>query len=110
MRFILLCTTLLAVGACHKPAEQAANQAAPVAEAGPQKGVDRSHQGASAPDAKFSTADGKATSLASFRGHPVLVNLWATWCAPCVHELPTLDKLAASHRTDGQLSVLTISH
>ena len=31
----------------------------------------------------------------------MLVNLWATWCAPCVKELPTLDKLAAAHRVDG---------
>ena len=34
-------------------------------------------------------------SLAEFQGVPVLVNLWATWCAPCVKELPTLDRLAA---------------
>jgi thiol-disulfide isomerase/thioredoxin len=40
---------------------------------------------------------------------PVVVNLWATWCAPCVKELPTLDKLAASHRVDGQLGVIAVS-
>jgi thiol-disulfide isomerase/thioredoxin len=39
----------------------------------------------------------------------VLVNLWATWCAPCVKELPTLDKLAAAHRDDGQLGVIAVS-
>jgi len=37
------------------------------------------------------------------------VNLWATWCAPCVKELPTLDKLAAAHRVDGQLGVVAVS-
>jgi len=38
-------------------------------------------------------------------GKPTLINLWATWCAPCVKELPTLDALA----TKGQLRVLTVS-
>ncbi len=36
------------------------------------------------------------SALAEFQGTPVLVNLWATWCAPCVKELPTLDALARS--------------
>ena len=40
---------------------------------------------------------------------PVLVNLWATWCAPCVKELPTLDTLAQAHRDDGQLGVIAVS-
>jgi thiol-disulfide isomerase/thioredoxin len=109
MRLILISLAFLAVSACNKPPQQQANQAAPTAEAGPQKGVDRSHRGSSAPAAEFSTPDGKPISLAKFRGVPVLVNLWATWCAPCVKELPTLDKLAASHRVDGALGVVAIS-
>ena len=44
-----------------------------------------------------------------YKGQVVLVNLWATWCAPCVKELPTLDKLAAAHRDDGKLGVVTVS-
>ena len=80
-----------------------------MAEAVPHKGVDRSHRGQAAPAAMFSNPDGGEISLAKFRGVPVLVNLWASWCAPCVKELPTLDKLAASHRDDGQLAVVAIS-
>src|SRR3954451_8845463 len=110
MRFIIICIASLVLAACHKPAEQQpANEAAPTAEAGPHKGVDRSHKGASAPAASFTTPDGTPISLAKFRGVPVLMNLWATWCAPCVKELPTLDKLAAAHRPDGQLAVVAIS-
>ncbi|HEX6073024.1 MAG TPA: TlpA disulfide reductase family protein, partial [Sphingomicrobium sp.] len=40
---------------------------------------------------------------------PVLVNLWATWCAPCVKELPTLDRLSQSHAKDGSLGVIAVS-
>ena len=109
MRFLLIGMAVIALAACHTPAEQPANQAAPSAEAGPQKGVDRSHKGAAAPAASFATPDGTPISLAKFKGVPVLVNLWATWCAPCVKELPTLDKVAAAHRVDGALGVVAIS-
>lgn len=41
----------------------------------------------------FLDADGKPTSLASFSGRVVLLNLWATWCVPCREEMPALDRL-----------------
>ena len=106
MRLLLIPCTLLALGACQKPAQQAANQAAPAAEAGPVKGVDRSHKGKPAMDAAFNDPDGGETNLAEFAGKPVLLNLWATWCAPCVKELPTLDRLAAARKG---LTVLAVS-
>ena len=71
------------------------------------KGVDRSHKAKPAPDAAFKDPDGEDASLADFRGKPLLVNLWATWCAPCVKELPTLDRLSRSN--GGALRVLAIS-
>ena len=46
-----------------------------------------------APDASFTTRDGATVQLADFKGQVVLVNFWATWCAPCVEEMPTLDGL-----------------
>ena len=46
--------------------------------------------------------------LSAFRGRPVLVNLWATWCGPCVVEMPSLDRLAAAQPDDG-LQVIAIS-
>jgi thiol-disulfide isomerase/thioredoxin len=42
---------------------------------------------------RFLDAKGKSLSLADFRGKVVLLNLWATWCAPCREEMPTLDRL-----------------
>lgn len=40
---------------------------------------------------------GRAVSLGSLRGHPVLVNFWATWCRYCVHEMPLLERASRVH-------------
>jgi thiol-disulfide isomerase/thioredoxin len=47
------------------------------------------------PDIQFENGQGEATSLADFRGKVVLLNIWATWCAPCRREMPTLERLQA---------------
>jgi len=111
MRILPIIAAVCVLAACHqKPAQQpATNETAAAPEGVGVKGVHRDHKGEAAPAATFKTPDGTPITLAKFHGVPVLVNLWATWCAPCVKELPTLDKLAASHRVDGQLGVVTIS-
>ncbi|WP_375402245.1 TlpA family protein disulfide reductase [uncultured Sphingomonas sp.] len=70
-------------------------------------GFDRSHVGEAAPTAAFVAPDGKQVTFADFRGKPLLVNLWATWCAPCIAELPTLDDAAG--RLGDRVRVLTIA-
>jgi thiol-disulfide isomerase/thioredoxin len=109
MRFFPIICAVLALASCHKPQQQPANEAASSAEAGPVKGVDRSHKGKPAPDVTFNDPDRGEMTLADLHGVPVLVNLWASWCAPCVKELPTLDRLSQSHDKDGSLGVVAIS-
>ncbi|MEI8241235.1 MAG: TlpA disulfide reductase family protein, partial [Actinomycetota bacterium] len=46
---------------------------------------------------QFTSADGTKSSIAAFCGAPVVVNLWATWCTPCVKEMPAFDEVAAEH-------------
>jgi thiol-disulfide isomerase/thioredoxin len=46
-----------------------------------------------APNLAFKAPDGRQLTMADFRGRMVLLNLWATWCAPCRHEMPALDRL-----------------
>jgi thiol-disulfide isomerase/thioredoxin len=58
---------------------------------------------AGAPAASFQIVrpDGKADSLAQYRGNVVLVNLWATWCPPCREEMPALERLYRVHAAQG---------
>ena len=52
--------------------------------------------------------NGAPVDFASFRGRPVLVNLWATWCPPCVAEMPSIARLAADPRMKG-VAVVCVS-
>jgi len=52
---------------------------------------------------------GRSHDLAAYRGRVVLANFWATWCAPCVAELPTLELLQARFEPD-QVSVLAVNY
>lgn len=108
MRLILLFLALSIVG-CDRQKPEAPQGEQAAEPAGLEKGVDRSRKGETAPATAFKNPDGGEISLADFKGMPVLVNLWATWCAPCVKELPTLDRLAESHAVDGRLGVIAIS-
>ncbi|WP_229658519.1 TlpA family protein disulfide reductase [Tsuneonella deserti] len=69
--------------------------------------IDRSHAGDLLPGVALTDPDGKALNTGALAGRPVLLNLWATWCAPCVEEMPTLDALAAAY--DGKVRVVTAS-
>ena len=110
---LLLTAALLGLAGCDKqsaPAPQANDAAVPVetAKTPDDSGtIDISHRGEDAPDVAFAAPDGARVTIAAFKGKPVLVNLWATWCGPCVAEMPTLDALAA--RQTGRLQVLTVS-
>lgn len=69
--------------------------------------IDRSFAGESIPAVTVADPAGQTLDLGALKGQPVLLNLWATWCAPCVVEMPMLDELAAIKR--GELRVITVS-
>ncbi|WP_338331128.1 TlpA family protein disulfide reductase [Rhizorhapis sp. SPR117] len=115
---LLLATLPVLLSACDKQSagagqENAQGAAAPKeekasnSESGGSFTIDTSHAGEAAPDFTFEGPDGGDVMLADFKGKPLLVNLWATWCGPCVLEMPTLDQLAIDH--NGKLQVVVIS-
>ena len=52
-------------------------------------------------DRSFPTPDGSTLALATLRGRPLLVNFWATWCPPCVEELPLLSAFYTENKANG---------
>lgn len=61
-----------------------------------------------APDIRFLDAQGKPHRLSEFRGHGMVINLWATWCPPCVEEMPSLAALSRTLAPD-DIAVLPLS-
>ncbi len=105
MRLIVLLLVGLVAAGCDRQKAEAPQASAAEAESG--KGLDRNQKGKAAPITLFKNPDGGDASLASFKGTPLLVNLWATWCAPCVKELPTIAALEAERK--GKLQVIAVS-
>lgn len=54
-------------------------------------------EGELAPDFEVINLEGHPVALSSFRGRPVVLNFWATWCGPCKQEIPALSRVAADH-------------
>ena len=104
---LLLALTTPMIAGCDR--QKADAPQAPEAEAGETKGLDRSHKGQPAPLVKFKNPDGGDFDLGKFKGSPVLVNLWASWCAPCIKELPTLQELEQAQSGEGKLGVIAVS-
>ena len=108
MRSVRLAAALVALGlaltACQK--REPATENAAVEPAGPVKGITRGNAGKVAPEVELHDADGRPSSLAAARGGPVLVNIWATWCAPCVKELPTLQAISTK---EGSPRIIAVS-
>jgi peroxiredoxin len=57
--------------------------------------------GKAAPDFQLDSPDGQKVSLSSFKGKTVLINFWATWCGPCVGEMPLLQEVFSEYSSKG---------
>lgn len=51
--------------------------------------------------ARYETPNGQSLAMADFIGQPLLVNFWATWCPPCIEEMPLLDAFYRTHQAAG---------
>jgi thiol-disulfide isomerase/thioredoxin len=121
MRFVIALILLVLTG-CDKetPAEGQAQPALPANSGamgkadillesanGARATLSYAFAGQKAPTAPFADADGQDVTLADFEGKPLLLNIWATWCAPCKAEMPTLDALAKLEKD--RMAVIAVS-
>jgi thiol-disulfide isomerase/thioredoxin len=108
---LILGLSFLALAGCDRPADAPAQPGegavGDTASAKAMAGVvERKFAGTPLPAMTFSDTQGKVLDLGAQDG-PVLINLWATWCGPCVIEMPQLDALAGE--LDGEVRVITVS-
>ena len=71
-------------------------------------GQSRIKVGSPAPNFTFPDLTGKTVSLSDYRGRLVFLNIWATWCPPCVDEMPSMEKLYNKFKSD-QFEILAVS-
>ena len=117
MRTVLSMVLLVSLGACDRDSGEAGQEFADGETQGEGETIesgqglvgklDISQRGSEMVDTTFQAPDGSTVRLHDFTGKPLLVNIWATWCAPCIVEMPMLDKLAA--REKERLKVLVVS-
>jgi thiol-disulfide isomerase/thioredoxin len=101
------CSTLLSLAAAYslpgaigkagrtRNRKRASTAPAPAADVGT---IDRTRKGSELPDFLLTDPAGKELRLTDLKGKPLLINLWATWCAPCVaRKCPLLDQVAADY-------------
>ena len=93
--------------ASDSPAQESG--AAPDTESPPQEddSADTQSDIPEAPDFTVVDADGNEVHLSDFRGTPVVLNFWASWCGPCKSEMPDFDDAAA--RLEGQVQFLLVN-
>lgn len=101
MLALLLLGALLTAGACGSQETTTSGSPTPTTTPGGSPSTTATSRpparpiaGFPAPDFELNSLDGPKVSLSSFRGQPVVLNFWATWCSPCRHEIPFLQDIA----------------
>jgi peroxiredoxin len=96
-KWLLIVSTVLILAGCSSSATAPTSQpaaggnGASTADASAETGLE---PGQVAPDFSAKLVSGQTVSLKELRGRVVLINFWATWCAPCRHEMPDFQKIA----------------
>lgn len=99
MRYGLIAMMMLALAACTERREQATTTGAATATAADASPAvtTTADVGRPMPDYSAPLLDGSTFDVAKERGNVLFLNIWATWCGPCVYEIPELEKLHKAH-------------
>ncbi len=62
-----------------------------------------------APSFTLVDLDGNEISLADYHGKAVVIDFWATWCLPCIYQIPVLNQLWETHRDSGKIAVIGVA-
>jgi len=84
-----------------EPGQQALQTVVNATAPTPPPGVTPAKVGDPMPKIALPGPDGKTIDLARYRGRPLLINVWASWCGPCIKEMPELDRFAREQGSDG---------
>ncbi len=95
-RTLLAATGTVFATTTHGKQAGAQEPTAPQVDMRPLSDIVRADPPKTLPPARFTTLDGAPKTLGDYAGRKLVINFWATWCIPCVAELPELDRLAAS--------------
>jgi thiol-disulfide isomerase/thioredoxin len=98
--FLIFCLLLFPLANAQEPEHDPAD---PYWSSIQRRGVPHHEEmiGRALPDVTFRSPDGNEIALSSYRGKPLLIDLWATWCAPCVAALPSLKSIYAEFKDKG---------
>jgi peroxiredoxin len=99
-RIVAILTSILILGAIWTFMSRAPKPSAQ--QPGP---LPNPKQGFAAPDFTLDTLDGRQLTLADLRGHPVVLNFWASWCPPCRSEMPSIEKAYQRYKDAGLIVI-----
>jgi peroxiredoxin len=109
-RMVLLLSIMMGIATLlilFRQAGRAASPSQPECPSCNSFGVQRFQEKKEAPTFSLKSLDGKQVSLSDFKGKPVLITFWATWCACCKEEIPLLEKFFVAKKD--QLTILLIA-
>ncbi len=102
--FILTFAIIMSLTGCGKETETESGAETPVEETVSYGSVE---EGAEAPDFTADLYGGETFTLSDYKGKVVVLNLWATWCGPCVREMPAFEKLQENYGE--QVAVIAVN-